>query len=200
MAAIQSMIDLHRYIAKRKNMHNFDEAVMNSLRLITASGQPGDPAANPPSRPSAHPSCLLEIDITASFGNLNEVVHGGAAATIYDMTTTMALCPIQRSRNPGHPGEPGYWDFMGGVTRTLNVSYVKAIPVPSTIRIRNWVVQHGRTSCLIRGQMESVDGKTVYSTCEQHKINTGMSAEHEQFRREMWEERSHLQDRTKAKL
>ncbi|KAK5937985.1 hypothetical protein PMZ80_009574 [Knufia obscura] len=189
-AACQSMLDLYNFIRRRKSMRNFDDSVMEDLRLITASGHPGDPSANPPVRPSAHPSCLLEMTMTSEYANLNEVVHGGAAALTFDMCTTLALCPIQR---------PGYWDFMGGVTRTLNVSYLKAIPSGTKIRIRSWVVQHGRTATLLRGQMESPDGGTVYATCEQHKIHVPMSEEHLRFREEMRAERKKMLDEEEEK-
>jgi len=182
-AACQSMLDLYNFIRHRKSMQNFDDSVMSNLRLITASGTPGNLLADPPTRPSAHPSCLLELDMTSEYANLNEVVHGGAAALVFDMCTTLSLCPIAR---------PGYWDFMGGVTRTLNVSYLKAIPSGTKIRIRSWAVQHGRTATLLRGQMESVDGQIVYATCEQHKIHLPMSEEHLRHRGEMLAERKKM--------
>lgn len=59
---------------------------------------------------------------------------------------------------------------MGGVTRSLNISYLKAIPVGTTVRIHSTVMQVGRTMALIRGTMTSPDGKTVYCTCEHHKV------------------------------
>ncbi|KAK5096949.1 hypothetical protein LTR24_002390 [Lithohypha guttulata] len=170
-AACQSMLDLYNFIRHRKSMQNFDDSVMSNLRLITASGTPGNSSADPPTRPSAHPSCLLELDMTSEYANLNEVVHGGAAALVFDMW---------------------YWDFMGGVTRTLNVSYLKAIPSGTKIRIRSWAVQHGRTATLLRGQMESVDGQIVYATCEQHKIHLPMSEEHLRHRDEMLAERKKM--------
>jgi acyl-coenzyme A thioesterase 13 len=73
-------------------------------------------------------------------------MHGGAAGVIFDMCTTTALGPLAR---------PGFWEwvsflfisdvsavklllgmalmtcgsFLGGVTRSLNISYLKAIPM-----------------------------------------------------------------------
>jgi len=190
-AACQACIDLCKYIARRKSTHTFDEPLMASVRLITASGTPGDPTATPPVKPSAHASCLLEFDIASVYANPNEVVHGGAAALAFDTATTLALAPIQR---------PGYWDFMGGVSRTLNVSYLKAIPSGTKIRVRSWVVQHGRTTSLIRGQIESVDGRTIYATCEHHKIHVPVLQEHLNFREEMRAERRRLVAEEKAKL
>lgn len=50
------------------------------------------------------------------------------------------------------------------------------------MRIRSWVVQHGRTMALIRSEMTSEDGKTVYATCEHHKVNVPTHPEHMKVR------------------
>src|SRR3954469_20833156 len=85
------------------------------------------------------------------------------------MLTTTALGPLAR---------PGYWYFLGGVTRSLNISYLKAVPIGTTVRVRSRVVQCGRTMAMIRGEMTSVDGKTVYLTAEHHKVNVEMKRAH----------------------
>lgn len=102
---------------------------------------------------------------------------------------------------------------MGGVTRTLNISYLRAIPVGSslppllspptnrspgtTIRIHSEVLQVGRTMAMIRGEMTSLDGKTIYCTCEHHKVSVPTQADHLKHRiewDELWDEKG------KAKL
>lgn len=40
----------------------------------------------------------------------------------------------------------------------------------TTIRIHTKVLQVGRTMALLRGEMRSVDGSILYSTCEHHKV------------------------------
>ena len=67
---------------------------------------------------------------------------------------------------------------MGGVTRTLNISYLRAVPIGTTIRVRSWVVQAGKTMCLIRGEMTSVDGETIYAVAEHHKVQVPSLKEH----------------------
>lgn len=96
---------------------------------------------------------------------------------------------------------------MAGVTRTLNISYLKAIPVGrflpffptflftsslrflltdsntgTTIRIHSEVIQASGLIALIRGTMMSVDGKTIYSTAEQQKIRVRTRPQHLEFR------------------
>ena len=67
---------------------------------------------------------------------------------------------------------------MGGVTRALNITYLRPVPIETTVLFRSWVVQHGRTMALIRGEMTSEDGKKVFATLEHHKVNTPTQPEH----------------------
>jgi acyl-coenzyme A thioesterase 13 len=67
---------------------------------------------------------------------------------------------------------------MGGVTRSLNISYLRAVPLNTHVRLHSEVIQAGRTMALIRGEMTSEDGKTVYCTCEHHKVNVPSLPEH----------------------
>jgi acyl-coenzyme A thioesterase PaaI-like protein len=62
-------------------------------------------------------------------------MHGGAAGVIFDMSTTTALCPLAR---------PGFWEFLGGVTRSLNISYLKAVPIGTKVRLNSRVIGVGR--------------------------------------------------------
>lgn len=105
-------------------------------------------------------------------------MHGGAAGVIFDMATTSALCPIAR---------PGSWEFMGGVTRTLNISYLKAVPLGATVRLNSKVVGVGKQMAMIRGEMTSLDGKVTYCTAEHHKVHTPVLPEH-QIARIPWDD------------
>jgi acyl-coenzyme A thioesterase 13 len=100
-------------------------------------------------------------------------MHGGAAGVIFDMSTTTALCPLAR---------PGSWEFMGGVTRSLNISYLKAVPIGVKVRLNSKVVSIGKQMAMIRGDMTSLDGKTTYCTVEHHKVNAPVRPEHRHVR------------------
>ena len=52
-----------------------------------------------------HPSgrASFTLSITADYGNINGVMHGGAAGVIFDMCTTVALAPLSK---------PGYWEYV----------------------------------------------------------------------------------------
>lgn len=60
----------------------------------------------------------------------------------------------------------------------MNIAYLRAVPIDTTIRIRSWVTQVGRTMAMIRSEMTSVDGKTIFATCEHHKVNVPTRPEH----------------------
>ncbi|KAF2669063.1 thioesterase family protein-like protein [Microthyrium microscopicum] len=132
----------------------FDEDLMKEVKLLDA-GPEG--------------TVLFELLMDSKYSNLNDVMHGGAFGVVFDMLTTTALGPLAK---------PDFYFFMGGVTRTLNISYLRAIPIGTTIRVRSWVVSAGRTMALIRSEMTSVDGKLVYATCEHHKVNVEAKKEH----------------------
>lgn len=87
---------------------------------------------------------------------------------------------------------------MGGVTRTLSTSYLKAIPIGTTVIIRSEAVQQGKTMALIRSRMESEDGQTVYATCEHHKVNTPSKKEHLAVRI-AWDEEMEREAKAEAK-
>jgi len=46
------------------------------------------------------------------------------------------------------------------------------------ISIRGEVTQAGRTMAMIRGTMKSLDGKTIYCTCEHHKVSVPTQPDH----------------------
>ncbi|OAL67340.1 hypothetical protein A7C99_1204 [Trichophyton rubrum] len=104
-----------------------------------------------------------EMDVTEYWSNLNGVMHGGACAVVF------------------------------GVSRSLNLSYLKGIPTGTTIRIKCTTLQHGRTMAMLRGVIESVDGKIVYATAEHHKVATPAKPE---FAEKLMKER----ERLRAKL
>ncbi|KAL5119032.1 hypothetical protein ACEQ8H_002956 [Pleosporales sp. CAS-2024a] len=159
MAAVSAMFERYKLIAaQRPKDHDFDRDVMESMKLVDA-GLDG--------------SVTFEMTMVPSFSNLNNVMHGGAAGVIFDMSTTTALCPLAR---------PGFWEFMGGVTRSLNISYLKAVPIATKVRLNSKVVSVGKQMAMIRGDMKSLDGTTTYCTVEHHKVNVPVQPAHAQVR------------------
>ena len=80
--------------------------LMAEARLLDASVGPplGTPSSFGPGSlqgPAILASATFAVPISAAYGNINGVMHGAAAAVIYDMLTTCALAPL---------GRPGYWE------------------------------------------------------------------------------------------
>ncbi|KUJ09154.1 uncharacterized protein LY89DRAFT_690670 [Mollisia scopiformis] len=154
MKAVEAIFERYLLIAKSTNFTGFDKHIMSTVKVVDAT---------------MGGTVTFELPLDERYGNLNGVMHGGAAGVIFDMCTTIALGPLAK---------PGFWDFLGGVTRTLSISYLKAIPIGTTIRVYSEVMQVGRTMALIRGTMTSLDRKTVYCTCEHHKVAVPTRKEH----------------------
>jgi len=152
--AVEAIFDRYQAIAISKNFTGYDRHIMDTVKIIDASPEG---------------TVDFEFLIDERYANLNGVMHGGAAGVIFDMCTTTALGPLAK---------PGYWDFLGGVTRTLNISYLRAIPIGTTVRLHSEVTQVGRTMAMIRGTMTSKDGKTIFCTCEHHKVSVPTRPEH----------------------
>ncbi|KAI1084533.1 Thioesterase/thiol ester dehydrase-isomerase [Whalleya microplaca] len=113
-----------------------------------------------------HPSITFRFTVQPIHCNGLKNLHGGCTSTIFDSCTTMPLHFVSR---------PGYWAFLG-VSRTLNVTYLRPIPVGTTVNIKCDIVQVGRKLCTLRGEMRAVgeDGKEgpVVAVCEHGKVNT----------------------------
>jgi len=154
LKAVEAIFERYGLIAKARNFQGFDKHIMENLKLVDATPQG---------------TVDFEFLIDERYTNINGVMHGGAAGVIFDMCTTSALGPLAK---------PGFWDFLGGVTRSLNISYLRAIPVGTTIRLHSEVLQVGRTMAMIRGTMTSQDGKIIFCTAEHHKVSVPTQKEH----------------------
>lgn len=77
----------------------------------------------------------LRLPLSGQKANLRlHLVHGGCIATLFDTTTTAALLPNSK---------PGFWS-AAGVSRTLNVTYLRPVPVGTTVIIENEVTHAGK--------------------------------------------------------
>lgn len=68
----------------------------------SASASSASASASPPPPDGAIvASCTSRLRVSEDFANYNGVLHGGAAAVVFDMLTTIALGPVAR---------PGFWE------------------------------------------------------------------------------------------
>lgn len=102
-------------------------------------------------------------------------LHGGAAALIFDLCTSVALAPVANG---------DFWTWPG-VSRTLDVVYHKPVPQGAEVRVVCEVVSVGRRMAHIRGEIRRwvVDGEDggegrlgeVLVTSEHGKVGSGGS-------------------------
>lgn len=90
-------------------------------------------------------------------GNL----HGGCTATLFDVCTTVALAPIAK---------PGFWAYAG-VTRTLQVTYLRPMAQGDVVLIECEVVHAGKRLCTIKGTMKRKSDGAITATCEHGKVS-----------------------------
>ncbi len=108
-------------------------------------------------------------------GNL----HGGCCATLFDWCTTTAIVPVST---------PNFWIYKG-VSRTLNVTYLKPVPEGEVVLIESEVLSIGKRLCkflsccldsfpidpagTIKGTMTRKSDGAILAVCEHGKVNVG---------------------------
>ncbi|KAK8108291.1 uncharacterized protein PG998_010304 [Apiospora kogelbergensis] len=113
-----------------------------------------------------HPTINFRLETQPVHANGNGNMHGGCTATLFDFCTSWPLHIIAR---------PGFWQHLG-VSRTLNCTYLRPVPIGAVIDIQCEVVQAGQKMGVTRGTMRLVekDGSLgpVLTICEHGKFNT----------------------------
>ena len=107
----------------------------------------------------------FEFTITKPMCNAMDILHGGCATTILDVLTSTALLTI---------GKPGFLDSPS-VSRTLTVSFLRAIPVGTRVKVVNEVQQAGRSFTNLTGTIQTLDGKVCVS-CVHDKAMLGRTS------------------------
>ncbi|TIA54934.1 hypothetical protein D6C79_00733 [Aureobasidium pullulans] len=105
-------------------------------------------------------SAIFTFTIPAYYTNGWLNMHGTAQTLIYDNLTTLALAPISK---------PGFW-MLGGVSRVLDVKFLRPAGVGEKVTVEVEVVHVGRAAASLRGVMKDGKGR-VLSTCEHDKSN-----------------------------
>ncbi|MCJ1410993.1 hypothetical protein MMC19_005081 [Ptychographa xylographoides] len=129
-----------------------------SLRLTRISDSRADLLLRRPSLDRKLARCSIRTDLCLHAPAANDDGGKGAVCQAHgDLNPTLDADLTSRTGPPG------------GVTRALNVTCLRPLPLPTTFRVLCEIVQHGRSLSLARGSIQSVDGQKIYATCEHHK-------------------------------
>ncbi|KAK7947743.1 uncharacterized protein PG986_008629 [Apiospora aurea] len=113
-----------------------------------------------------YPSITFRLATQPVHANGSGNLHGGCTATLYDFCTSWPLHIIAK---------PGFWQHLG-VSRTLNCTYLRPIPIGTIVDIHCEVIQAGAKMGVTRGVMRRVekDGSLgpVLTICEHGKFNS----------------------------
>ncbi|KAF2155676.1 hypothetical protein K461DRAFT_290679 [Myriangium duriaei CBS 260.36] len=104
---------------------------------------------------------LWEFDNTAYWANNSSNLHGGAHSTIFDILTSFTTAVIAR---------PGFW-LLGGVSRTLNVTYLRPAPSGEPMLIECEIIHAGQRLALMKATMRKKSDGAIISICEHNKVN-----------------------------
>lgn len=105
-------------------------------------------------------------------------LHGGCCATLFDWCTTTALVLVSKK---------GFWRFKG-VSRTLNVTYLRPVPEGEVVLIESELVHAGKNLCepvvvsspqintnayigALKGVMKRKSDGAILTMCEHGKVN-----------------------------
>ncbi|KAL3470630.1 thioesterase family protein [Aspergillus californicus] len=157
------------FILPNRPLSDFEKH-LNSFasRLSTQEGQEKGWEIDPPSinltlesATAEPPTITFLLTIGPKHCNLLGNLHGGCAATLVDVLSTMILLGASK---------PGLYE-SGGVSRHLNVTYLRPVPCGSTVRLVSSVVHMGKRLALLRTEIVREDGG-VCVVSDHEKANT----------------------------
>ncbi|KAL2872347.1 PaaI family thioesterase [Aspergillus lucknowensis] len=108
------------------------------------------------------PQISYLLTVAPKHSNLVGNLHGGCAATLFDVLSTMILVGVSK---------PGIFAY-GGVSRHLDVTYLRPVPVGSTVRLTSRVVHMGKRLALLRSEIVRVEDGAVCMLSDHEKANT----------------------------
>ncbi|OKL57104.1 hypothetical protein UA08_07550 [Talaromyces atroroseus] len=125
------------------------DQVESKLRLESAS-------RGPPAR------ATFRLYITPKMANFHNSIHGGCTATVIDILSSMLVIGAS---------QPGMFQ-VGGVSRNLNVTYLRPMRVGSEVRVICELVQMGKRLALVKTEIRSVDNDELCALGDHQKANT----------------------------
>jgi acyl-coenzyme A thioesterase 13 len=94
--------------------------------------------------------------------NFHNSIHGGCTATVIDILSSMLVIGAS---------QPGMFQ-VGGVSRNLNVTYLRPMRVGSEVRVICELVQMGKRLALLRTEIRGVETNELCALGDHQKANT----------------------------
>jgi len=153
--ARECMQTFMEYFASNISESNFDRAFCKSVRTRSAVVQ--DKGRGIPAQ------ATFAFNVPSTYSNQPEgssrlTTHGGAIATFFDMTTSLAIIACNMAG----------WQSLG-VSRGLSVTYLRPPVEGEACLIEAEVIQIGRRLAVVRGVMRREGDKVLLATCEHSK-------------------------------
>jgi acyl-coenzyme A thioesterase 13 len=104
-------------------------------------------------------SAVFTFKVERFYCNISGNLHGGAQALFYDMLTSFAMQAI---------GVRGFW-LNGGVSRTLEVTYLRPAPEGTELLCEVEVMSTGKSLSFHRGVMKRADNGAIISVGKHDK-------------------------------
>lgn len=145
-------------------------AAQNTDPANAAWDTPLQPYITPVSASVLTPSTCIAtyiLTVDSKLCNRSGNLHGGAAATIFDLLTSISIAPLAKE---------GRFTYAG-VSRTLNCTYLRPVPLGMKALVTCEVIAVSGRLAHIRAWMKECDesGKEngeVLVVCEHGKVNT----------------------------
>jgi acyl-coenzyme A thioesterase 13 len=149
--AVAALIDkfLKSYGSKMPP-NNFDSGFIRASSITSVSA--GTDTSN------ARITYSLTIPPLYANNPIAKTTHGGAIATWFDMATSMAVIACKNT-----------WEEGTGVTRNLNVTYLRPPVEGEASTIESEVLQLTKRLATIKGVMRRVSDGTVLAVCQHDK-------------------------------
>ncbi len=111
----------------------FDLKLMQSIKILSAE-------ATAPLTAGMAARCVFELEVLPAFCNRMGNMHGGCVALLADMATTLTTAPVSSE---------AFWEF-GGVSRTLNITYLQPVRRGAVLEIECMLRSIGKRLCELK--------------------------------------------------
>jgi acyl-coenzyme A thioesterase 13 len=124
--------------------------------------------------------CEFSLTVNSSMTNGWGSLHGGSIATLMDICTSLCAAPTvigrQQQANKSVEELPQDNWMFGGVSRTLNVSYLRPAMVDEELLLECEALAMGKQLASVRGSLKRRSDRTLIAICEHGMVKSDPSS------------------------